>query len=388
MILLAIAAHVIPFFFEPHLSNDHFRFIWDGEIYWSGINPFDYSPNELFHQPFVKSSEYLREIHSNISDLSQNNYTIYPTVNQWYFIVATYFGDSITVSTNIMRALMLGTTILGAMYLFKLIGLLSIHRTKGWLLYLNPLWIIECQGNLHFEGVMISFLIIALYFLVKNKKVIASLLFTIAVQIKLIPLIILPILWRRIGGKASLIVYMIIGLTTIGLSLVFLNGSNIGNFLASLRLYFGVFEFNSFILHYTISLCKVVSGWNMLREIGPVFSAFTFITVNYIAFRHSQPDWRSFFKRATFATLIYLLFTATIHPWYVLLLLFFSLLTEYSFGIIWSFLVFISYSFYTLENSADITYRSLVTLEYFVLGIVLYLEIKKNKQLFRLDLSS
>src|SRR5210317_1794841 len=45
MLIIGIAAHAISMIHLPYLSNDYFRFLWDGEITWLGYNPFDYKPN-------------------------------------------------------------------------------------------------------------------------------------------------------------------------------------------------------------------------------------------------------------------------------------------------------------------------------------------------------
>jgi hypothetical protein len=356
-------------------------------MFWAGINPFDYTPVEIYHQPFIKSSDYLREVFNGISDLSKENYTIYPSINQFYFIAATSLSDSVYTSVAILRILTLLTFIPGIIFLRKTLILLGFDPSRSWILYLNPLWIVECMGNLHFEGVMISFLFIAFYFLVMNKSLISSFAFSLAVNIKLIPLIILPFLWRRLKPNKAIIYYQISLVLILGMNLIFLNSENVTNFLISLRLYFGIFEFNSFIQHYVISFFKVLTGWRMIREIAPVFSLIILGLVSYLAFKKSIDDWQSFFKKITLGLLIYLLLTSTVHPWYILPLLALSVFTEYSFAIIWSCLVFLSYSYYA-ENSSHLTNSILVAGEYLLLGHVLYVELISKRIFLKIGSSS
>ena len=47
---------------------------------------------------------------------------------------------------------------------------------------------------------------------------------------------------------------------------------------------------------------------------------------------------------------LYLLFVAILHPWYALPLLVFSIFTRYRFTVLWSFLIFFTYSGYTLNG--------------------------------------
>ena len=41
LVLIVVLAHVLSMIFEPYLSIDYYRFLWDGEMAWNQINPFD-----------------------------------------------------------------------------------------------------------------------------------------------------------------------------------------------------------------------------------------------------------------------------------------------------------------------------------------------------------
>jgi len=64
---------------------------------------------------------------------------------------------------------------------------------------LNPLVILELTVNLHFEAVMIFFLMASIWYLGQNKMAWSSLSFGLAISSKLIPLIFIPLLIKRIG---------------------------------------------------------------------------------------------------------------------------------------------------------------------------------------------
>ena len=159
--VLAISAQVISMLFEPYLSNDYYRFLWDGEMAWNSINAFDYKPTEVIRQPFLKDNAYIQDIYGGMSDLSRKNYSCYPPVNQSYFIGATAFSSSIVINTFLLKLLIVLTELVGAIYLLKTLRLLNFSSNRIWILFLNPLWIVECTGNVHFEGVMISFLLVS-----------------------------------------------------------------------------------------------------------------------------------------------------------------------------------------------------------------------------------
>ncbi len=382
LFIIAIIAQLLSIWNEPNLSIDYFRFLWDGEITLQGINPFDFTPQELANREFVTSSAYMQEIYAGISDLSRENYSCYPPINQFYFILASAFSDSLVLNTFILKLLIVLTEILGAVFLIKILEFLKIERARIWLLYLNPLWIIECTGNTHFEGVMISFLFIAFYYLLQKREILGSIFFAIAVQIKLVPLLILPFFLRFLGWKKAIVFYALTIFLVIAFGFIQLDSENINNFVTSLRLYFEVFEFNSFILYYYIQFGFWDVGWNMTKTYGPRLSmiALTIIVALALWGVRVNPDnfdWKKLFKRITIAFFVYLILSSTLHPWYVLPLLAFSLFTNYAFPLAWSFVIFFSYVFYQFTDNTVWEVRLVSTIEYvLVVGVFLWEMVK------------
>jgi alpha-1,6-mannosyltransferase len=388
LVVVAGLAHFTARLFEPNLSDDFYRFLWDGEMTWQGINVFDFKPNELANEAFMQSA-YMQELYTGLSDLSKENYSCYPPVNQLYFIIATGFTSSVAVNVFIMKLLIVLTEVAGAIFLRKLLLHLSIQPSRIWVLFLNPLLIIESTGNTHFEGVMLSLLLISFYYLITTRFVLAAIFFGLAVQIKLVPLLLLPFFVRYFGWKKSFVFYAISGSIVIGLGLTQLNAGNILHFLESLALYFRVFEFNSFIFHNCIVLGEVLTGYNQSRVIGPILSGFTLIIILVKAFKKDEIDWEQFFNRMLFGFFIYMILSSTQHPWYGLTLLMLSVFTNYSFPVLWSFLIFFSYFFYSVGSGNSFEVRLLVSIEYVLLfGYVAYEFTKKGSPLGFLRMDS
>lgn len=386
---IALGAHFISILFVPYLSDDYFRFLWDGEMTWAGINPYDFKPNELVMLDLVQSNPYLVEVYEGISSLSKRNHTCYPPINQAYFMLSTAFSDSIIGNTIILKLSIILTQIAGAFYLRKILRLLHIDESRMWLIYLNPLWIIECTGNTHFEGVMLSFLFAAFYFLVKKKELIGSLFYAIAIHIKLIPLMLLPFFYRFLGLKKSMLFYSLTILIVISLGLVPLNSNNILNFKESLSLYFSVFEFNSFIVHYCIQFGIAEYGWQIAKTYGLFFSQVIIMLVMTLALYGQIPDWKKLFKRMTLAFFVYLILSNTIHPWYIIPLIGISLFTTYSFPIIWSFLIFFTYLFYLYNDGGATQVRMFINLEYLIVfAIFVYETVRKRAIIINLGLEN
>lgn len=379
LVAIAFIAHIIAVFSTPLLSNDYFRFIWDGEMAWLGINPYDFKPVDLAHQSFIESSDYLQEVYVNLSRLSQRHYTVYPSINQFYFLISTGVSDHIYTNVVVLKLLLLATEVLGFVYFIKLLKLLNIQLNRMWILFLNPLWIIEFIGNVHFEGTMVCVLIIALYFLLQNKFLIGGVLFALTIQIKIIPLILLPFFIQFYGWKKAIRIYSIIGVVVLSLAVIYLNLDNMGNFKQSLDLYFKSFEFNSFAIFHLVQLGNLVFGFHTFQLFSYIFSVATLALITYVALNKKTNNWQTFFLKLTYGYLLFLLLSNSIHPWYALPLLFLTVFTDFSFAVVWSYLVFATYFFYTVLDNHDLTFRTIVVIEYIVLFGVMWYELRKKK---------
>jgi alpha-1,6-mannosyltransferase len=382
LLLIALGAQTVSMLFLPNLSEDYFRFLWDGKITLEGVNPFDFTPNELIEGRFANHA-YLNEVFEGISELSRKHYSCYPPVNQVYFIVPHFFSSSIAEAVFFMKLMIVLTELLGIYYLRKLLIHFKVNPKRLWLVYLNPLLIVECTGNVHFEGVMLSLLFISLYFLFTSRLILGAFIFALAVQIKLVPLIILPFFLRYFPWKKAFMMYFIIGVSVIGLGLIQLDADNFGNFLNSLRLYFQNFGFNSFLFHYYNSFVKLFTHYNPLAFTGPIMSFLVLLGILYIGLRNESSDWRVLLKRMLFGFFLYLIMGATLHPWYVIPLLGLSVFTNYAFAALWSFVIFFSYISYLNGYMNSFTARLVTNIEYFILLGYFILEWRKGGSPFR-----
>ena len=360
----------------PHLSTDYFRFLWDGELFWNGFNVYDFTPNEIIHSKQFISNNYLKELHAGMGELSQKYYSCYTPLNQYFFIFSTWYSDSIYINTVILKSLIAIIQLTGMVYLIKLLKLINIPVNKAFLLFLNPLFIIESIGNVHFEGVMISFLILAFYYLLKWKIFPAGIFLSLAIQIKLIPLLLLPFLWRFIGWKKAVITYSIIGIGMLIVSIFLLNSLNFGHFMHSIQLYFELFQFNSSFLFVLLQLDPLHYYYHKIGHYSFILSFTTLITILYLALWKKIILPKELFSKMTIAYFVYLLSCTTLHPWYILPAIFLSVFTNYTFLILWSFTVFLSYSFYSNGNVA--TTNWLLGLEYVPVLILFVYEMVKG----------
>ena len=161
---IAILARLALLFGMPTLSDDVYRFIWDGRLIINGVNPFVALPTH-----YILSGEALPGIDENLFSLlnSPEYFTIYPPFAQLSFTVAVgLFFKSILGSTIVLKVILILCEI-GTIYLLpKLLQHFKLPASNSLIYALNPLVIVETIGNLHYEAAMVFFLLAALYLLI------------------------------------------------------------------------------------------------------------------------------------------------------------------------------------------------------------------------------
>ena len=119
-------------------------------------------------------------------------------------------------------------------------------------------------------------------------------------------------------------------------------------------------------------------GYNIIQTVGwklGMISALLIFSLTFyrLIIQKKSASNRLIFIDWSIVLLIYLLFTTTVHPWYIVPLLAFSVFTQLKFPIVWSFFIFLTYAGYT-ENSFFENYW-ITGLEYTVITIVAAIEL-------------
>jgi len=361
-------------FMTPNLTDDYFRYIWDGLLFTHGYNPYLILPSQ-----FIGSSHAVTGITNSLyAGLnSPNYYTVYPPVCQFIFgLSAKLAGGNILGNIIIIRLVILLAEFGVIIFLHRLASKLAVSPKVVAIYAFNPLVIIELTGNLHLEAVMLLFLVLAIYLLVLRKQLYAAASFGLAVGVKLLPLIFLPLLIKRLGPAKSTIFYTIVGATLAVLFLPFYGVDLIPNFFSSLRLYFQTFEFNASLYYLLRWIGYQFAGYNIIATLGTVLAIVTFLTIITIAVREKTVTWLSLFQAMLMCLTAYFLFATTVHPWYITSLVLISLFTSYRYPIIWSVVIILSYSAYrTVPYSENLW---LVAVEYVVVLSCMGYELFRN----------
>ena len=368
LLAIGILVRLCLIFCFPNLSDDIYRFFWDGKLILAGYNPYGILPTEALNYNIDALS---KDIFVQLN--SPNYYTIYPPINQLYFALGA-FADDIHGFSIIMKALVLLTELMGLFFIIKLLDIAALSRKYSLLYFINPLVIIEGIGNLHFEVAMIAFLAGALYFLFTKRFVLGSLFFGLSIGIKLLPLLLLPYFLFQLKGKERVLFFSLLAIFCLVIFMPMGSGIAFGTFLESVDLYFRKFEFNASIYYILRWFGYQFSGYNLIKYIGPILGLIVvFLNINK-ARKEANYSLASFMKYAIFGWTVYLLLSTTVHPWYVISLLFFTVFLNVRYTVLWSYLIFMTYVNYSGSEYSENYW--FVFFEYFTLGLFIVKECK------------
>ncbi len=362
-------------FSTPELSNDFYRFLWDGHLMRMGINPFLHTPSQIINQVTFPLSDIL---YNGMGELSQSNYTCYPPLHQFFFLLAAWVSPfSIKGSLFFLHVVMMLAAVGNTFLIYKLLKWFKRAPYNLVLYVLNPFIIIELTGNLHFEGIMIFFILSAVYLLVRNKNVVAAMVFGLSVSIKLIPLIFLPLLIKKLKFQKGIVFSVVSGATFLLLFIPFFNHEMVSNFFTSIDLYFQTFEFNASIYYVIRSIGYAITGYNIIKTAGLVLAGISFLLILLIALKSNTTQWKQVMQAMMFTMAVYYALSTTVHPWYIAPIVALSVFTPYRFVILWSFLIILSYIAYSNPNLQE--NYCLVGIEYVTVFIFFLVEKKLKK---------
>ena len=385
--VIGITARVLFLPSIPNLSQDFYRFIWDGRLLVLGINPYMFSPEQLANGLLNATELTSLEAISNakvliqgMGSLNASHYSNYPPINQLCFALAALFAKtSILGSVIVLRIIIIGAD-LGILYFGKkLLEKLNLPAKNIFWYFLNPFIIIELTGNLHFEGVMLFFVIWSLYMLDKKRWVLAAILLGVSVSVKLLPLLFLPLFYKYLApeglfkkGFWKMKKFYWLTLATIVFTFApFASKTFISNFSATIGLWFQSFEFNASIYYIIRWIGFQAVGWNIIATVGLILPMVVFICIVLLTVFRKYNTTQKLITGMLLAVSIYFLLATTVHPWYIATPVLLSVFTKYKFPLLWSFMICFSYAAYGANGFNE--NLLLIAIEYsVVIGVALW----------------
>ena len=187
VLVAAVAVRLIYLPFAPSLSDDVYRYVWDGKVQLAGLNPYRYAPADR-RLDAVRYADRGRINHPRLR-------TVYPPLAELGFaaVVAAHGGV-------LAIKILLGLADLLAAWLVWWLADPSRRRTALVLYLLCPALVLQTWEAAHFEVVAVALVVLAAGLLRRGRDGWAGVALGLAGAVKLTPLVlVIPAL---LGGRA------------------------------------------------------------------------------------------------------------------------------------------------------------------------------------------
>ena len=390
---IALGFRIVFLLAIPNLSQDFYRFIWDGRMLLEGFNPYLSLPKTWIAQGSAPIAQ-AQELYEGMGTLNGSHYTNYPPISQFCYLIAGIFaGKSILGSVVVMRLLIILADVGAFFFGRKLLKILQIPENRIFWYILNPFVILELTGNLHFESVMIFFIIWSLYLLQKGYWYWAAIALALSVSVKLIPLLFLPLFFQKFIINSDNLnltyrflkligFYCIVLITTVLLFAPFLSLEFISNFGETIGLWFQNFEFNASIYYIIRWVGYQTIGWNIIGTVGKILPLIVIGILLLLTFLRKNKNTNQLITVMMIGICSYYFLSTTVHPWYLAVPLALCIFTKYKFPIWWSFVIIFSYTAYIHPDFKENLW--FVALEYSIVFGIFIFEVFKNTKIVSL----
>jgi hypothetical protein len=317
----AISFRLLLLLTTPTLSDDVYRYLWDGHVANQGVSPYAYpidTPElddlaipvrELANHTWM-ASPYLPGAQLLFAGLTR----LFPLRPLFFQITLTVFD------------------LLSGLVLVRLLAAARLPGRRVLIYLWNPLVIVEVAHGAHVDAWMIFLTMLALWltFSPNRPKMsiwLAPLLLALATLTKFLPLLLLPVLFWRWRWK-QLALY---GVVTVALLVPFglqagwgLSGPLDGRGLfGAARIYADQWVFNSGLFRWlAVDWLPAlgITDANQMAKRMVMLALLVTLALVWLAAR-SRPETQATLRLMAVPFMAYLLLIPTVHPWYALILL-------------------------------------------------------------------
>ena len=336
----------------PTLSDDVYRYIWDGRLTNAGVNPYAYaveSPlldrfDHPVDRPLERPPTAAQEVRRSQRALVNNSWMASPYLPAAQVLFAAVYRLAPDSPLAFQVAAVLFDLLTGWL-VTDLLRRLGLPRARALIYLWNPLVVVEFAHGAHVDALMICLMMAALWSLVVARRretpptTFSVVALAAATLTKGLPALLLPVVARRWGWRRTIVYAGLI----IAVCLPFALGAGWGltgpldgeGLFGALRIYASRWNYNGGIYHW---LEVGLSGYWTPGAVPPEVSASGDASYSWAARlivavilglvliavwrRGGQcDDGLTLLRLATVPLAAYLLLTTTVHPWYVTLII-------------------------------------------------------------------
>jgi len=311
----------------PTLSDDVYRFIWDGRLMNAVVNPYAHPVNSPLLDPYDSP---LRDLVNH--DWMASPYL--PTAQLLFAVVYRLVPDS-PLAFQVAAVLL---DLLTSWLVIDLLQRLGLPRTRALIYLWNPLVAVESAHGAHVvDALMVCLMMATLWLLItKRSRVLSAVVLAAATLTKGLPALLLPVVVRR-WKLGPTILY---GSLVVAACALFAFGAGWGltgpldgeGLFGALRIYGSLWNYNGGIYHWIEVLVTGYPTPGAVPQdvVGPapilaaklIVSAALLVVLGVVWYKGRQvADNLSLLRLAMVPLAAYLLLTTTVHPWYVTLVI-------------------------------------------------------------------
>ena len=289
IVVFAVLFRATLLFSEPSLSDDIYRYLWDGRLLIEGINPYSYVPgsSEIIN---LRDAQYEFINHKDIG-------TPYGPLTILIFALSQYIMNSV----YFMKIPFILFDCLSIVLIVRILTLSGISKSNVIVYAWNPLVLIEVSGSGHNDSLGIFMLLIAIYGIQQRQRWNSLIGFTLALLSKYFALLFLPAILKSMPKKDWIFIPVI--------------------------LLAGFLPFAEHLESHVLNILKVGSAWQFndslfslllfVTNSVPVAKAVVFVSMVLLA----ALVWRSQWPPVKSAMIMIggaLMLTTTVQQWYLL----------------------------------------------------------------------
>jgi alpha-1,6-mannosyltransferase len=203
VLLFAAIFRLSIIFAPPYLSDDIYRYVWDGRVQAAGINPYRYTPADE-HLQSLRDEEIYPKI--NRRDYA---HTMYPPAAEAMYFLTTRISEAATW----MKLTIVGFELFTVWILMELLASFGMPRQRILIYAWHPLAVWEFAGSGHVDPLAFAFIALALLARRRNWETTTGVALGLATLAKLFPILLFPALYKRWGWKmpVALVVTVVAG---------------------------------------------------------------------------------------------------------------------------------------------------------------------------------